>query len=48
MAKVRIVQLADKYNVTVEELLSLANDKLSDEMMTGKMKATWIRSGAHP
>ena len=42
MAKVRIAQLADEYNVTVEDLLSLANDKLSDEMMTGKMKATWI------
>ena len=42
MAKVRVVQLAAEWNVDVEELLSLANDKLSDKMMTGKMKATWV------
>ena len=42
MAKVRVVQLAAEWNVDVEKLLSLANDKLSDKMMTGKMKATWV------
>jgi len=42
MAKVRIDRLAKEWGMEVEELLSLANDKLSDEMMTGKMKATWL------
>tara|TARA_R100000687_G_C6417103_1_gene149181 strand:+ start:405 stop:791 length:387 start_codon:yes stop_codon:yes gene_type:complete len=42
MAKVRIDRLAKEWRIEVEELLSLANDKLSDEMMTGKMKATWL------
>lgn len=42
MAKVRIIQLAKEWGVDVEELLSLANDKLSDEMTTGKFRATWI------
>jgi len=42
MAKVRIDRLAKEWGMEVEELLSLATDKLSDEMMTGKRRATWI------
>ena len=42
MAKARIDRLAKEWRVDVEELLSLATDKLSDKMMTGKMKTTWI------
>ena len=42
MAKARIDRLAKEWGVDVEELLSLATDKLSDKMMTGKMKTTWI------
>ena len=42
MAKARIDRLAKEWRVDVEELLSLATDKLSDKMMTGKMKTTWL------
>tara|TARA_R110000824_G_scaffold212744_3_gene399079 strand:- start:2810 stop:3196 length:387 start_codon:yes stop_codon:yes gene_type:complete len=42
MAKVRIIQLAKEWGVDVDELISLANDKLSDKMLTGKLRATWI------
>tara|TARA_R110000751_G_scaffold27406_5_gene72296 strand:- start:116 stop:517 length:402 start_codon:yes stop_codon:yes gene_type:complete len=42
MAKLRIDRLAKELEIDADSLLLLANEKLADEMMTGKLKTTWI------
>jgi hypothetical protein len=43
MAKVRIGKLADKFDVDVDELISLAKSKLAESMMTGRSgRSLWI------
>lgn len=42
MAKARIDRLAKEWGIDADRLLLLANEKLADEMMTGRLKTTWI------
>tara|TARA_Y100001951_G_C11164849_1_gene196876 strand:- start:230 stop:616 length:387 start_codon:yes stop_codon:yes gene_type:complete len=42
MAKARIDRLAKEWGIDADSLLSLAKEKLADEMMTGRLKTTWI------
>ena len=42
MAKARIDRLAKELEIDADSLLLLANEKLADEMMTGRLKTTWI------
>lgn len=42
MPKRRLTELAEEYEVSFEEALSMAQDKLPTEDITGKGKNTWI------
>tara|TARA_R110000744_G_scaffold214857_3_gene333741 strand:- start:959 stop:1345 length:387 start_codon:yes stop_codon:yes gene_type:complete len=42
MAKARIDRLAKEWGMDVDSLLLLANEKLADEMMSGRLKTTWV------
>lgn len=42
MAKVRLKELAEEYEVEFNKAIEITHEKLSEEMVTGKGKATWI------
>ena len=42
MAKTRLTKLAEEFEINIDEALNIAQEKLSEEMITGKGKATWI------
>lgn len=42
MPKTRLTELSEQFDVSFEEALQIAIDKLSEEMITGKGKNTWI------
>jgi len=42
MAKTRLTQLAKEFEINIDEALQIAHEKLSEDMITGKGKATWI------
>ena len=42
MAKTRLTKLAEEFKINIDEALNIAQEKLSEEMITGKGKATWI------
>jgi len=42
MPKIRLTQLAKKYDVPFEEALKIVQEKLPKESVTGKGKVTWI------
>tara|TARA_R100000231_G_scaffold67969_1_gene54430 strand:- start:751 stop:1122 length:372 start_codon:yes stop_codon:yes gene_type:complete len=42
MAKVRLIKIASDFKLEFDKLLQLAQSKLSQEMLTGRGKNTWI------
>ena len=42
MAKTRLTTIAKECDIEFDEALKIAQDKLSEEMITGKGKGTWI------
>ena len=42
MAKTRLTTIAKECDIDFDEALQIAKDKLSEEMITGKGKGTWI------
>jgi hypothetical protein len=42
MAKTRLTTIAKECDIEFDEALQIAKDKLSEEMITGKGKGTWI------
>ncbi len=42
MAKVRLIKIASDFKLEFDKLLQLAQSKLSQEMLTGRGRNTWI------
>ncbi len=42
MPKIRLTQLAEKYDVPFEEAFEIVKEKLPEDQVTGKGKLTWI------
>lgn len=42
MAKVRLIKVASDFDLQFDEVLQLAKSKLSEEMLTGRGRNTWV------
>ena len=42
MSKKRLIQIAEELDITFGKAMQLAKDKLPEDMLSGKQRATWI------
>ena len=42
MAKTRLTKLAEEFEINIDEAIKIAQDKLPEDMVTGRGKGTWI------